>query len=579
MGLNGYVVLGSAVVGLLVGLTGAGGGALMTPMLILLFSVKPAAAISSDLVAAVVMRPVGAVVHLRKGTVNLRLVGLMTLGSAPMAFLGAWLLSLLGHTSSASQDVEIALGTALLAGAAAMVLRYIMDRKSGPRTAKVAEVRIRPVPTVAIGMICGLIVGMTSVGSGSLVIVLLLFAYPLLSARRLVGTDLTQAVPLTTAAALGALVFGHVEFRMTASIVVGSVPAVLIGSLLSSRAPDRYIRPAITFVIFVSGLKYVGVGTYPLGWAAGAVLVAGAGYWLAQARSSRTRAVPSRRPAAPASLRIRNEHPEQKAGFLMPPTEASTVLERLAPVPLDDLVLHESVEPARLHHVTRALNRSGVQKCPVLATPLSDGKYLVIDGAHRVVALRRLGAEMALAQIFDQGEYEITAWHHLTRIRRIPPRIEGLLTDRCTACEPGSSTGTCLAVAQTATQARHVCCLSADVGEAAAMLREFAAGCLAAGRIRRISPDDRSSSQPGRRHLRIVYRPWSFDRLREMVDRDLVLPAGITRFIAPGRVLGVDVPLPMLSCDRRTSLASRHIRQHVEKLSLRYYAEPVFIAE
>ena len=115
-------------------------------------------------------------------------------------------------------------------------------------------------------MIGGLIVGMTSVGSGSLMIVLLLFAYPVLGADQLVGTDLTQAVPLTAAAALGALAFGHVEFGVTASIIVGSVPAVLVGSLLSSRAPDRYIRPAITFVIFASGLKYVGVGTTALGW-------------------------------------------------------------------------------------------------------------------------------------------------------------------------------------------------------------------------------------------------------------------------------------------------------------------------
>ena len=243
MGLNGYVVIGSAVVGLLVGLTGAGGGALMTPMLILLFSVKPAAAISSDLVAAVVMRPVGAAVHLRKGTVNLHLVGLMTLGSVPMAFLGAYLLKLLGHTSSSQQNVEIALGAALLAGAIAMVIRFLMDRKSGPRTGKIAEVRIRPVPTVLIGMAGGVIVGLTSVGSGSLMIVLLLFTYPLLSAGKLVGTDLTQAVPLTAAAALGALAFGHVEFGVTASIIVGSVPAVLIGSLLSSPGPGQ-VHPA-----------------------------------------------------------------------------------------------------------------------------------------------------------------------------------------------------------------------------------------------------------------------------------------------------------------------------------------------
>ncbi len=284
MGLNGYVVIGSAIVGLLVGLTGAGGGALMTPMLILLFSVKPAAAISSDLVAAVVMRPVGALVHLRKGTVNLRLVGLMTLGSVPMAFLGAWLLKQLGDSSSSQQDVEIALGAALLAGAAAMVVRFVMDRKSGPRTARVDQVQIRPVPTVLIGMVGGLIVGMTSVGSGSLMIVLLLFAYPKLAAGRLVGTDLTQAVPLTAAAALGALAFGHVEFGVTASIIAGSVPAVLVGSLFSSRAKDSYIRPAITFVILASGLKYVGLGTYPLAWTMGAVLVAAGGYWLARTR-------------------------------------------------------------------------------------------------------------------------------------------------------------------------------------------------------------------------------------------------------------------------------------------------------
>ena len=290
MHIDAYIVLGSAVVGLLVGLTGAGGGALMTPMLILLFGVKAPAAISSDLVAAVLMRPVGAAVHMRKGTVNYRLVGWLALGSVPMAFLGAWLLKQLGGTSSSQQDVEIALGAALLAGAAAMVVRFVMDRKSGPRTARVDQVAIRPVPTVLIGMVGGLIVGMTSVGSGSLMIVLLLFAYPKLAAGRLVGTDLTQAVPLTAAAALGALAFGHVEFGVTASIIVGSVPAVLIGSLLSSRAPDKYIRPAITFVILASGLKYIGVGTYPLAWTMGAALAAAGGYWLVRTQSWRHRA-------------------------------------------------------------------------------------------------------------------------------------------------------------------------------------------------------------------------------------------------------------------------------------------------
>src|SRR5205085_1912294 len=171
-------------------MTGAGGGALMTPMLILLFGVTPSTAISSDLVAAVVMRPIGAAVHMRAGTVNFRLVRWMVAGSVPAAFLGAYLLHRLGAAKSAENTIEVFLGATLL-----------------------------------------------------------------------VGTDLTQAVPLTVAAALGALAFGHIEMSVTGSLILGSVPAVLVGSLLSSSIPDRFVRPAIAFVIFASGLKYVGVPT------------------------------------------------------------------------------------------------------------------------------------------------------------------------------------------------------------------------------------------------------------------------------------------------------------------------------
>jgi uncharacterized protein len=298
-----YIVLGSAVVGCLVGMTGAGGGALMTPMLILLFGVKAPAAISSDLVAAVLMRPVGAAVHMRKGTVSYRLVGWLALGSVPMAFLGTYLLHLLGGTGAASTHVEQALGAALLTGAAAMVLRYVLDRRAGhDRTAAIRELVVRPLPTIAIGMIGGLIVGLTSVGSGSLMIVLLLFVYPMISAGRLVGTDLTQAVPLTLAAAAGALIFGHVDFGVTVSIIIGSVPAVLVGSLFSSRAPDRYVRPVIAFVIFASGLKYVGVPTVALGWTLAAVLAAALAGWLVVTLARRrTAAAAPHSDAAPSS--------------------------------------------------------------------------------------------------------------------------------------------------------------------------------------------------------------------------------------------------------------------------------------
>lgn len=281
------IVLGSAVVGLLVGLTGAGGGALMTPMLILLFSVTPSSAIASDLVAAVVMRPVGAAVHLHRGTVNLRLVAWLSVGSVPAAFAGSYLLHLIGHSDAAQHGVELALGAALLAGAGAMVLRRLLDRRApGGRSRGATEVAVRPLPTVAIGALGGLVVGITSVGAGSLMVVLLLFCYPALSASSLVGTDLTQAMPLTAAAALGALAFGHVELPLTGAIVVGSVPAVLVGSLLSSRIPSRYLSPVITVVILASGLKYVGLGAAPLAVltaiAAVATLAVGAGGRLAR---------------------------------------------------------------------------------------------------------------------------------------------------------------------------------------------------------------------------------------------------------------------------------------------------------
>ena len=269
--------------GLLVGMTGAGGGALMTPMLILLFGVTPTAAISSDLVAAVVMRPFGSAVHLRAGTVNRQLVLLLASGSIPAAFLGAYLLHLLGSSTAAKSHIETVLGAALLVGAGAMVLRFTLDRRAGAhRSDEIHRLEVRPLLTVAVGIVGGVTVGLTSVGSGSLMIIMLLFVYPTISAKQLVGTDLTQAVPLTLAAAVGSLIFGHVQFGVTSSLIIGSVPAVLIGSKLSASVPDRFIRPVIAFVIFASGLKYVGVAPATLGWILVVALLGGATYIVLQ---------------------------------------------------------------------------------------------------------------------------------------------------------------------------------------------------------------------------------------------------------------------------------------------------------
>jgi len=176
----------------------------------------------------------------------------------------------------------------------------------------VRDLVVRPLPTLAIGMVGGVIVGLTSVGSGSLMIVLPLFVYPMISAGRLVGTDLTQAVPLTLAAAVGALIFGHVDFGVTASLIIGSVPAVLVGSLFSSRAPDRYVRPVIAFAIFASGLKYVGVGTTVLGWILASVLAAALAGWLALTLARRRTAAVVPAPARDDAVSQRNDRAQTR---------------------------------------------------------------------------------------------------------------------------------------------------------------------------------------------------------------------------------------------------------------------------
>ena len=258
-----YLVLGSAVVGLLVGLTGVGGGALMTPMLVLVFGITPTAAITSDLVAALFMKPAGVAIHWRRKTVHAGLVKYLCYGSLPAAFLGTYVMHLLGESVVAEHRLQILLGTALIIGALAMLGRTLMAP-----TANAQAIVVRKGATVAIGAVGGFMVGLTSVGAGSLIVVLLLFLYPSLRNSHLVGTDLAQSVPLTLSATLGTLLFNHVDFALTSSIIIGSVPAVIVGSLLSSRSNGVALRRIITATVLLSGLKYVGVPTDALGVAA-----------------------------------------------------------------------------------------------------------------------------------------------------------------------------------------------------------------------------------------------------------------------------------------------------------------------
>jgi uncharacterized membrane protein YfcA len=251
------MALGGLGVGAVVGLTGMGGGALMTPMLVIFFGIDPVTAVSSDLVVSLVMKPFGAGVHAKEGTVNYGLVKWLCLGSVPSAFAGVLLLNAIGGDDVAD-TVKLYLGIALLLAAASMVVRHEINLRRGTHHAVTGaqhELLVRPLPTFCIGVVGGLIVGMTSVGSGSLIIVLLLLLYPSLAAGQLVGTDLVQAVPLVGAAALGHLLFGDVSFAVAGSLMVGAVPGVLIGARISSRAPDHIIRPILVIVLIASGAK------------------------------------------------------------------------------------------------------------------------------------------------------------------------------------------------------------------------------------------------------------------------------------------------------------------------------------
>jgi uncharacterized protein len=306
------LALGGLLVGIIVGLTGMGGGALMTPMLVFFFKADPLTAISSDLVASFVMKPAGAFVHLRNSTVNLGLVKLLCIGSIPSAFFGAWFISLQPRGAELDSLLKTLLGLALITAAAGLVARALFQMwqnrlplGEGAARPTRPEVRLRPIPTIVLGAVAGFIVGITSVGSGSIIIVSLLLIYPGLKASALVGTDLTQAIPLVGAAALGHLLFGKFSLDITSSLLIGAVPGAFLGAQISSRAPGGIIRRILAVLLLASGLRLLGLSTEMVLVFAVAALVGGSLAWIAIRRMVRGprpgRAGRKKRDAEPAS--------------------------------------------------------------------------------------------------------------------------------------------------------------------------------------------------------------------------------------------------------------------------------------
>jgi uncharacterized protein len=320
MNIDPLLAIVSFGIGIVVGLTGMGGGALMTPALVLFFNVPPLAAVSSDLVASAIMKPVGSVVHLRRGTVHLGLVKWLCVGSIPGAFSGVLIAKSLGRGEQVQEILRIALGIALLLAAAGLIVRaYIRlverarrrDGRAKPLPQGPPSVHLRPLPTMALGAIGGIVVGLTSVGSGSLIIIALMTLYPTLTANELVGTDLVQAVPLVAAAALGHLFFGDFKLDLTTSLLLGCIPGVWIGAHLSSRAPGGLVRRALAFVLLASALKLLNVSTAHTGIILALVLVVAPVLWMLVRRHYGFPALASRR---------RRKEPAQALGKRRPPS-------------------------------------------------------------------------------------------------------------------------------------------------------------------------------------------------------------------------------------------------------------------
>lgn len=242
------------LVGLLVGLTGVGGGSLMTPLLVLLFGVSPSTAVGTDLLFAATTKIAGTLVHGVRATVDWVIVRRLATGSVPAALVTLAGLARFGHPpTTANHTIVLALGVMLILTAFATLFQNFLLQLS--KRADHLPERQTLVPTVALGVVLGVAVTLSSVGAGAIGVTVLLLLYPALRVSGIVGTDIAHAVPLTLIAGFGHWAIGDVNPVLLLNLLIGSLPGVVIGSLLSTRSPDRVLRPLLAAVLLISGYK------------------------------------------------------------------------------------------------------------------------------------------------------------------------------------------------------------------------------------------------------------------------------------------------------------------------------------
>ena len=252
---NPLYSLAGFLVGALVGMTGVGGGSLMTPILVLLFNFHPATAVGTDLLYASVTKTVGTVVHGKQQTVDWHIVGGLALGSVPAAIATLFVMGRLGAMHSQNTFVlDTLLGGTLLLTAFAVFFRPWILRRAGPHFTGLPEARISHW-TILLGAILGVLVSVTSVGAGALGTTALLILYPKLPVGRIAGSDIAHAVPLTLIAGIGHWLMGSVDFGLMLALLAGSIPGIIVGSLFGSRASDAWLRPILAVTLLLVSVK------------------------------------------------------------------------------------------------------------------------------------------------------------------------------------------------------------------------------------------------------------------------------------------------------------------------------------
>ena len=246
------------VVGFVVGVTGVGGGSLMTPLLVLVFGVAPATAVGTDLLYASLTKTLGGWVHGRNGSVDWKVVGLLGLGSLPAAVVTIALLKYLALDEKSLRSlVTSVLSVALLATAAALLLKDQIKKLARRKDGTVYELHHRHLPaaTIVTGAVVGALVTVSSVGAGVLGTVALLFLYPRMPAVKVVGTDIVHAVPLTALAGMGHMALGTVDLVLLGSLLLGSLPGIYIGSHLSAKVSEKVLRPLLATMLLIIGAR------------------------------------------------------------------------------------------------------------------------------------------------------------------------------------------------------------------------------------------------------------------------------------------------------------------------------------